>query len=164
MNRKANFTAGTNQQIKVYKHLLEGVKVCRKAVAQFDGKVPNVRLIRAMTEQANPHRLSYSLNGSISISDYQNRSYPMTSHTGYVDSSTISVKVVTTDTNRMDGPATIAEADKVAEYLKAQIAQAKKDLLLYDEEAKAWADLEKHVQQYKDTYSPRLRGDIYLRK
>lgn len=163
MNRKANFTAGTNQQIKVYKNLLDGVKVCRKVVAQFDGKVPNVRLVRAMKEQPNPHGLSYSLNGSISISDYQNRSYPMTTYTGYVDCSTIAVKIVTTG-NRIDGPATIAEADKQAEYLKAQIAQAEKDLRLFDEEAQAWAKLEKQIAEYNAKYSYRLRGDIQLRR
>lgn len=155
-----------NQQIKVYNHLLQGLEVYKGMADRFNGKVLNIRFIKAMKESHNPYRLTYSLNGSISISDCQNRWYSMPGdqHGGYIDYHTITVNPVTNEANRIDASKTIENANRQTDYLKKQIEECKADILQFDEEAKAWADLEKHVQQYKDTYSYRLRGDIHLRK
>ncbi len=166
MKSKERFTAQMLQQIKVYNHLLKGLEVCKETVARFDGKVLNIRLINAMKEQPNPLRLSFSLNGSISIADYQNRWYSMPGdqNGGYIDYHTITVNPVTNEQNRIDAPATIANADKQAEYLKKQIAECKADIIRFDDEAEAWKELGKHVEQYNAKFSYRLRGTISMRK
>lgn len=166
MRTKERFTAQMHQQIKVYNHLLDGIKVCRGQVAKFDGKVLNIRLINAMKEQANPHRLSFSLNGSISIADYQNRWYSMPGdqHGGYIDYYTITVNPVTNEANRIDASKTIENADKQTDYLKTKIAECKADITRFDEEADAWAELKKQVDAYNAKYSYRLRGTIHMSK
>lgn len=155
-----------HQQIKVYNHLLDGIKVCREQVTKFDGKVLNIRLINAMKEKPNPHRLSFSLNGSISISDYQDRWYSMPGdqNGGYIDYYTITVNPVTNEANRIDASKTIENADKQTDYLKTKIVECKADITRFDEEAEAWAELKKQVDAYNAKYSYRLRGTIDMRK
>lgn len=166
MKTKERFTVQMNQQIKVYNHLLQGVEVCKETVAKFDGKVLNIRLIKAMKEKANPHSLSFSLNGSISISDYQERWYSMPGdqNGAYIDYYTITVQPITNDANRIDASKTIENANKQTDYLKKNIAQCKADIILFDDEADAWNELKKQVDAYNAKYSYRLRGTIDMRK
>ena len=119
-----------------------------------------------MKEKPNPHRLSFSLNGSISISDYQDRWYSMPGdqNGGYIDYYTITVNPVTNETNRIDASKTIENADKQTDYLKTKIAECKADITRFDEEAEAWAELKKQVDAYNAKYSYRLRGTIDMRK
>lgn len=164
--KKERFIAQMNQQIMVYNHLLQGLEVCKGIAHKFNGKVLNIRLVKAMKDSHNHFGLSYSLNGCISISDYQNRWYSMPGdeHGGYIDNYTITVKPVTNEANRIDASQTIENANTQIAYLKNQIAVCKDDILRFDEEAKAWAELEKHVDEYKAKYSYRLRGNISMRK
>lgn len=166
MKSKERFTAQVNQQIKVYNHLLQGLAVCREIVARFNGKVLNIRLIKAMQEVENPHRLTFSLDGSISIHDYQNRWYSMPGdqHGGYIDYYTITVPPVTNEANRIDASKTIENADRQTDYLKTKIADCKADITRFDEEAEAWEELKKQVDAYNAKFSYRLRGRIDMTK
>lgn len=166
MKNKERFTAQMTQQIKVYNHLLKGLEICKGTITKFDGKVLNIRLINAMKEQPNPHRLSFSLNGSISISDYQDRWYSMPGdqNGGYIDYYTITVNPVKNEQNRIDASKTIENANKQTDYLKKQIEECKTDILRYDEEAEAWKELQNQVTAYNAKYSYRLRGTIHMQK
>ena len=154
------------QQVKVYNHLLQGLEVCKGIVHKFNGKVLNIRLVKAMKDNNNHYGLSYSLNGSISISDFQDRWYSMPGdqHGGYIDYYTITVTPVTNDSNRIDASKTIENANNQTDYLKNKIAECKADIIRFDEEAEAWAELKKQVEAYNAKYSYRLRGHIDMRK
>lgn len=166
MKSKERFTAQMNQQIKVYNHLLKGLEICKETLAKFDGKVLNIRLIKAMKEKTNPHRLYFSLNGSISIADCHERWYSMPGdqNGGYIDYYTITVKPETNEKNRINASATIENAEKQAAYLKKQIAECKADIIRFDQEKEAWRELEKLIDAYNAEYSYRLRGTISMRK
>ncbi|MCD7900267.1 MAG: hypothetical protein LUH22_10465 [Bacteroides sp.] len=166
MISKERFTAQMHQQIKVYNHLLQGLEVLKGVADRFNGKVLNVRFVNAMKESNNHYRLSYSLNGSVTIGDYQNRWYSMPGdqHGGYIDYYTISVTPVTNEANRIDAPKTIERANNQTDYLKKQIAECKADIARFDEEAGAWKDLERRVNEYNAKYSYRLRGSIDMRR
>ncbi|GHU13492.1 hypothetical protein FACS189441_1070 [Betaproteobacteria bacterium] len=171
---KQNFTNKTNQQIEVYANLLAALEICEQCIRQFDKKVVNIRLINAIKKENTLKKLAFSLEYDkyndcqrIQIGDYQNRTFERTIPYGCrdVDEYKIEIRLITPSQRRIDAKETIdLMLTDAKEYLKNQKALCENDLLQYDEEQLAWAELKKQVGIYSAKFSYRLQGEISMKR
>ncbi len=173
-NRKQEFTNEMNQQIKVYENLIQGLDTCKPFIESFNGKVANVRLINAINTAENPNKLSYSITTksghsgiAISITDHYNRKYASVDNIiiKYLSSNKCVFLLPTTkpdeySQDRINAEEALKQIEK--EFLTILIQECKTNLQMYDEEIKAWEELEKQVEAYEKKFSDRLRGNITM--
>ena len=160
--RKQTFIAKTNQQIRVYTHLIEGLDMCIPYIKEV-----NARLTNRITEGWNPHKLIFSINGTcLKLNDLNHRWYESTHYqsNGYLEHCWHEVELSLGDDNRLNAEETIRNIDKAKEYLKECIQECQTSIEQYDEELEAWQELKKQVDEYQKKFSYRLRGQISMKR
>lgn len=174
--RKEQFTLMINQQIKVYQNLIQGLEICKPFLSKFNGKVANVKLINAIKTAENPNKLIFSIgakagyNGiAISITDIYNKTYPSVDKicSNHLTSYTCVFPLPTTkpdefSQDRVNAEEALKQIEVEKESLLKKIEECNTDLLMYDEEIKAWEELDKQVEAYEKKFPSRLRGTITM--
>lgn len=154
-----------NQQILVYKHLIQGAETVKQVIPSFDGKIINVRLLREINSFPETAFLSFvNRDNQIQISDDKNRCFQFTyGSSGFVDVIRLHIDLVI-ESGRLNAQKTLMNIEeKIADY-KSDLDKLSTGLAQFEEEAKDWDEIKALVEAYKNKYPLSMQGNIEMRK
>ncbi|MFC4673266.1 hypothetical protein [Dysgonomonas termitidis] len=163
--RKIEFTAKYQQQEKVYQLFVTALKAIKPIIAQYDGKVVNVRLVKSAKEVIKGVYISLSGN-TISISvDSLTRMYKSgnTPGNGNIDKSNCDFTISTDENKRLDSVKTIETINEEINYLISEITAILNDISFnYDKEVEEYKKLKQAIKDYEQRFSNRLKRYIRI--
>lgn len=163
--RKIEFKAKYQQQEKVYQLFVTALKAIKPIIAQYDGKMVNVKLVKSAKEVVKGVFVSLSGN-TINISvDSLTRMYKSenTSGNGNIDRSNYEFTISTDDNKRLDSEKTIDTINEEINYLISEITAILNDISFnYDKEVEEYKKLKQAIQDYQERFSSRLRRYIRI--
>lgn len=169
--KKESFIRRQETQIAMYLRLLRATKACHETLPKFDGKVLNVRLVKAFKEINQEEGVFFHLNGvEICVRSSIGRSYPdrEPDSNGYTSCSYISTDSlffrVVLDGNRIDAASTLENLRKSESYFGGRMKELQFCIDNYDQHTKESNELEKSVMEYKKRWPAEIQDYITINK
>ncbi len=162
--RKQEFTNKFEHQVKIYQQFVNVLKDIIPVVTEYNGKVLNVKIVRACKAVASD--MNISLDGrEVAISvNYNTQHYKNAQ--GYmskVDISRFTFSISVDENKRVYSKKSVETIQEEIKYFREQIAAIQKDICFdYDEEVKAYEEFKKLTEAYNKRFSNRLRRSIII--
>ncbi len=177
-SRKAKRIATISQEVKICDNILNILDQCKEIIQAYNGKVVNRRMIVSLNEIGNnPQKIQFTYGcrpgwseEAIKISDFNNRSCKVGDQWVYLATYEEYIPIVTDSPEnqsgqpRLNAEKTIENLETLRTNLYNQITELQSDIENYDKEVEAWQTIKAMVEDYQNTFSYRLRGDITMRR
>lgn len=159
------------KQIEVFESFIKATDEIKRIVKEFDGKILNIKLKRALQESSVFDDLDLyiftsddNLRGKKEIVIRTHNDYikfdPSNEHSSvkYIEVSCCYFGIFVNE-KRIDADKTITSINKQIDYLKEHIEIMKEANVLYNDMRKDYAKLESMVKDYRHKYDYSIRAD-----
>lgn len=158
-------------QIAMYLRLLRATKACHEILPKFDGKVLNVRIVKAFQEanqeegvyfylERNHIRVSSSIGRSYSNGDPDSEGYSTCS---YISTDKLSFNVALID-NRINAASTLENLRSSESDFRGRMKELRFCIDNYDQHTKESNELEKSIMEYKKRWPAEIQYYITINK
>ena len=162
---KERYITKANAHINLYNTLIVAAEECKKVINEFNGKVLNIRLTKAMQANCTNSNISFGIDDDkrVAIKNFQQRDYRLADgSTAYVNWCDLLFRVAIDCSGRIVAADTIPLLDKSIAQVQAALDSFQQGVNEYDNHAKALKNLRKTVEEYQGKWPSTITAIVEI--
>lgn len=162
---KERYITKAHAHINLYNTLIVAAEECKKVINEFNGKVLNIRLTKAMQANCTNSNISFGIddNKKIAIKNFHQRGYRLAGgSTDYVNWYDLLFHVSLDDNGRIVAVDTMPLLDKSIAQVQVALDSFQRGIDEYDNHAKALKDLRKAVEDYQGKWPSTISARVEI--